>query len=231
MQLGRLLIAALAAATLFACAETRQAGEAEESGFLGDYSRLQNGEEGEALLVYKNPAANWASYDKVMLDPITFWRDPGAEDDGISPEDRQNLVNNFHKMIHDALSKDYQMVNQPGPNTLRVQVAITRADQSNPVADTVSTIVPQMLVVGSATEYATGNTLFGGQASVEARITDAQTGKILFEGVDRRKGAKNIIGATDSWADVNEAMQYWADKAAYRLCELRGGKDCVEPEA
>jgi Protein of unknown function (DUF3313) len=231
MQLGRLLIIVVAAAMLFACVQTRQAGEPVKSGFLGDYSRLQEGEEGEAALVYRNPAADRASYDKIMLDPISFWRDPGAEDDGISPEDRQNVVNNFYKMLHDRLSKDYEMVTEPGPNTLRMQVAITRADQSNPVPDTISSIIPQMVVVGSATEYVTGKTMFGGQASVEAKVTDAQTGEILFEGVDRRKGAKNIIGATDSWRDVNESMEYWADQVAYRLCQWRGDKDCVEPEA
>jgi hypothetical protein len=49
------------------CAQTKQARKVETSGFLGDYSMLAEGKEGEALLIYLNPNAKWASYDKVLF--------------------------------------------------------------------------------------------------------------------------------------------------------------------
>ena len=44
------------------------------TGFLGDYSVLREGEDDEALLIYRNPTTAWKSYDKVKLDPVTIWR-------------------------------------------------------------------------------------------------------------------------------------------------------------
>ena len=46
------------------------------SGFLGnDYALLTPGEtaKGQAGLRYFNPAAQWRRYNKVMIEPVTFW--------------------------------------------------------------------------------------------------------------------------------------------------------------
>ena len=53
------------------CAQTYQARKVETSGFLEDsYSLLQEGKKGEAQLIYINPDADFAAYDKIMLDPV-----------------------------------------------------------------------------------------------------------------------------------------------------------------
>jgi hypothetical protein len=49
--------------------------------------------------------------------------------------------------------------------------------------------------------------------------------------VDRRGGTKSLMGVTNSWNDVEQAYRFWAEKGRYRLCQWRGGKDCVEPKA
>ena len=71
---SRLTIALFSLLLIQACAQTQQAREVQSSGFLGtDYARLKEGNEGEALLVYKNANVNLAKYDKVRLDPVTIW--------------------------------------------------------------------------------------------------------------------------------------------------------------
>src|SRR3546814_19253790 len=44
---------------------------------------------------YIAPASDARSYDKVMIDPITYFA-PLEQRRTISPEDRQTLLNNFH---------------------------------------------------------------------------------------------------------------------------------------
>ncbi|MGH8517645.1 MAG: DUF3313 family protein [Panacagrimonas sp.] len=68
------------------------------------------------------------------------------------------------------------------------------------------------------------------EASAEFKITDAQTGELLGAGVDRRAGGKTLKKGFSSWADVEGAFQYWAERLRYRLCKERGGADCVAPE-
>ena len=42
-------------------------------GFLPNPSLLNSGGAGQADLVYRSPTANFASYNKVMLDPVAIW--------------------------------------------------------------------------------------------------------------------------------------------------------------
>jgi Protein of unknown function (DUF3313) len=229
-----ILIALIATATLLAgCAAGQQARDVEESGFLGeDYALLREGEEGEALLTYVDPGAPWRTYDKIKLDPVTIWAGEGSAFEDFSEPERQTLADTFYTLVFEALSQDFQMVDQLGPGVLHVQVAITDAETSNPTLDTISSVVPQALLLSQTKGIVTGKPGFVGEASAEVKASDGETGKLAGAAVDRRVGAKSIAGApTDSWEDVREAYRYWAKQLRYRLCTERGTPDCTPPEA
>lgn len=214
---------------LLACGVTRQARDVEYSGFLGDYSILKPGPEGGAKLVYQNPAADIKSYDKILLVPVTIWAGEGSAMNDLSAEDRKMVADRLFSVVHDRLAKDYTMVQQPAPHTMRMAIAITAADRSYPVMDTISTIVPIGLGVSTLKAIATGKPAFVGEASVELRVTDSQTGAILFEAVDSRVGTKNPTAVWDKWEDVDAAFSYWAERTGYKLCTERGAIGCVAP--
>ena len=216
---------------LSGCAGTQQARSVKESGFLGDYSMLKEGEKDEALLIYKNPQADWKQYQKVMLAPVTLWVGKDSQLEGVSPEDRQRTADLFYAKLYEALKTDYEMVKSAGPDVMQIQTAITEAETSNPVLDTVSSIVPQLRVLTGVKGVATGVSGFTGSASVEMKVLDSVDKTLLAAAVDRRGGTKNIMGVTNSWNDVEEAFRYWAEKVRWRACLLRGGENCVEPEA
>ena len=213
------------------CAKTQQMHEPLKTGFLGDYSMLRPGQEGEALLVYKNPKVDWKSYDKAMVDSVTIWRDKDSPLKEEWKADLQRLADYFWDKVVKALMPNYKIVNKPGPGVMRVTVAITEAEASNPTMDTISSVLPPArLLTGAKGVVGEGKPGFAGAASVEAKITDAQTGELLMAGVDRRAGTKSLSGSTNSWSDVEEAYQYWAKKLKYRLCRERGEMGCIEPE-
>jgi Protein of unknown function (DUF3313) len=220
-------------ALLAGCAASEQARDVTTSGFLGDdYALLRPGEEDEALLVYRAPNANWAAYDKVKLDPVTIWTGEESAFEDFSQPDRQTLADTLYTMLHETLAQDYRMVDELGPGVLHVQTAITDAQASNPTMDTISSVVPQALLVSQAKGLVTGKPGFVGEASGEARVSDGQTGELLAAAVDRRVGGKSVTGApTDSWDDARRAYRYWAEQFRYRLCVERGDTDCTRPEA
>jgi hypothetical protein len=222
------------------CATTQEAKSVEKSGFLGDYSLLKEGErstilegaEDQALLRYKNPAADWRKYRKVWLDPVTVWmsqKDSQLKD--VSVEDRQRMAALFWSKLDVQLRKDYVMTYQAGPDVMRIQAAITEADPSNAVLDSVTSVIPQTRLLSGMVSLGRGVSLFTGSASVEVKMTDSATGAILAEAVDRRGGTKSLSGVTNSWNDVEEAYRFWAERIRYRLCQNRGGMNCVEPRA
>lgn len=225
-------IALLSAVVLLAgCAQTQQMRSVEKSGFLGDYSMLRKGEKDEALLIYWNQHADWAFYDKVIIDPVTIWLSKDSNLASLSPEVRQSLANYLWSQLYDVLRMDYKIAINPERGTLRIQAAITDAEASNPVLDTVSSLVPQLrILTGAKGVVAGGKPGFVGEASAEVKITDAQSGELLAAAVDRRAGTKSLKGSTHSWNDVEEAYQYWVKKLKYRLCLERGKTSCVEPK-
>jgi len=215
------------------CAATQQRRDVVETGFLkaSERSMLTEGKgDHEALLRYINPDVDWRSYDKVMLDSVSVWKDKETQD--VSPEDLQKLTDFAYGQIHDALSRDYAIVTQPGPGVMRAAFAITEAEASNAALDTITSIIPQTrILTGVKGLVAGGKPGFVGTAGMELKVTDAQTGKILGMAIDRRGGTKDLSGMTNQWNDVEKAYVYWAGATRYRLCMLRGGTNCVEPEA
>jgi hypothetical protein len=130
------------------CARTKQATNTRQTGFLGDYySQLQRGEAGEEILVYENPKANWTAYDKVLLDPITAWRGEKFQKEGIQEEDIQTMIDNFYGLLNAEISKDYSMLKKPESGTLRVQVAVSKLEESWATLDAISNVLPPMIVL------------------------------------------------------------------------------------
>jgi hypothetical protein len=236
-MIGAILLLAL---VVTGCAATQEAKSVEKSGFLGDYSLLKEGQrstfsqgaENQALLVYQNPAADWRKYRKIWLDPVTVWmsqKDSQLKD--VPVEDRQRLAALLWSKLDEQLRNDYEMASNPGPDVMRIQAAITEAESSNAVLDTVTSVIPQTRLLSGMKSLATGVSAFTGSASAEVKITDSTTGVILAEAVDRRGGTKSLSGVTNSWNDVEEAYRFWAEKIRYRLCQSRLGTGCVEPKA
>jgi len=170
-------VAAIMAAgmvVLCGCPTTRQTRTVEKSGFLGDYSQLREGGQGEAQLVYIKPGVRWASYDKVVIDPVTIWTSGDSSVAKVSDADRQLLADYLDASLRNSLS----------------QIA----------SDT------QVLV---------------GRAGVEGEILDGVTEERLAAAVDRRAGTKALRGGISTWADVQNAFDFWSERLRTRLAELR----------
>ena len=105
---------------------------------------------------------------------------------------------------------------------MRIQLAITELEKPSKVMDTFSTVLPTALVASEVKRITTGTHAFVGKASIEGKITDAETGEILLAAVDRRGGGKRIEGTTSQWADVEAIFDHWAARLALRLRQLRG---------
>ncbi|MDH3664341.1 MAG: DUF3313 family protein, partial [Alphaproteobacteria bacterium] len=90
MKTPSIAILAGVALLLTGCAQSQQARNVQTSGFLGsDYAKLREGREGEVLLVFSDPGADWSTYDSIKLDPVTIWAGEESAFDDFSAEDQQ----------------------------------------------------------------------------------------------------------------------------------------------
>jgi len=235
MRLWGTVLLLIAALSLAACQAPKEVHQdvAKPMGFLGPEAaaKLKPGRPGQPAWVYFNKKAKWASYDKLLLDPVTFWRKPGNENQDISRKDRQALANYFYNVIHKAMGQHLTMVPMPGPHTLRVQVAITNAEPSVVALDVISSVVPQAVALSTVKDALTGAPAFVGQAAIACKVADAQTGELLAAWVSKRVGGKQLDQAQmSSWGDVEQAMRFWAHDAAYHLCKAQKRPNCKPPQ-
>jgi len=191
-------------------------------GFLGTAcDRLTPGEKGQAALRYLNPNANWTQYNKVIIDPVTFW---GGDTEKISAADQQTLVNYFNQVLHENLSKKFQIVDQPGQGVMRLQVALTDAEAATPGLRSISVVIPQARTLNTLKYLATGTYAFVGDAQAEMKLTDSVSGQVLAEAVDRRVGGGALSTAAQwEWGDAENAMKEWATQLTERMSSWTSG--------
>ena len=221
----RVLVAALLVLTAVGCAHRpRRAAlpPAEMSGFLDDYALLRPGGPNEVELIYRDPKVDWRAYDKVLLEPVTLWRSGRKSLDPVPKDDLLRLISDFQSAVRTRLGEGYQFVEQPGPGVMRIRLAITEARASDPVLDVLSASR------GTGRPHPAGDgpldpetRRFLESAVIEGEIHDAQTNALLAEGVDRRRpGAPPF----ETWADVDRAFAFWADRVGTRLEKRTGAR-------
>lgn len=219
------VVFALVAPLLVGCAPSLQARKVDVGQtVLVDPSILEKGKEGEALYRYRNPRANWKNYTKVLVDPVIVYQE--AAMDAETQKNYQTLANNAFVFLTTELGKELPVVTAPGPGTLRVQFAIVSAEKSGAVRNFTSTVLPIGMALSAVKYGATGKPSAVGEITGEFRITDASTGELLAAALDKRVGGKQLRGVFTVWQDADSGLQYWAELARYRLCQVRGGADC-----
>ena len=200
------LLLVLSAATLSGCASSRPALPSEWDGLV-----LQPGTRLGAVFV--KPDAEIASYTSVMLDPVevSFARnwDPnrggrsqvGRLDAADMTAIKDGLAELFRETFRAELARGgYQLVEEIGPDTLRVRAAIVDLYVTAP--DTMS--------AGRSRTY----TASAGRMTLVAELRDSVTGEILARVVDAQSGRSTgtwmATSSVTNNADARRAIGIWA---------------------
>ena len=206
----------LCAATLAGCASSRSSLPDEWDGLV-----LQPGTRLGAVFV--KPDAEIASYRTVLLDPVqvSFARNWDPNRGGRSQASRLNasditamkagLADMFREIFRAELARGgYQLVDEVGPDTLRVTAEIVD----------LFVTAPNTMTAGRSRVY-TANT---GRMTLVAELRDSVTGEILARVVDSRSGRSTgtwqITSSVANNADARRAIGIWA-------AALRQGLDGV----
>jgi Protein of unknown function (DUF3313) len=197
------------------------------SGFLGDYSKLVPDAKNGDLLLYEKDRSALKKYNKFIFDPITIYLLPEARDRGIDPDDLDRLAKYFHDAVTDELAKSgrYQIVTDPGPDVLELNVAITNVEPTGGKKNA---------AVKGAVTAATVTTVPGiglavprlsvGKVGIEGEILDSASGERLVAFVTGKGGRRWFAGlnTVKKWGDIEAAFRSWAKDFRARLDEVHG---------
>jgi hypothetical protein len=206
------------ATMLAGCASTRTAGPQEWDGLVRKQGTRLNA-------VFVKPDAELPAYRNVLLDPVqvSFARNWEPNRGGRGAGTRLNaadlrgiqesLAETFREVFRAELARGgYQLVDEPGPDTLRLTAAIIDLYITAP--DTMS--------AGRSRTY----TANSGRMTLVAELRDSVTGEILARAVDTRSGRTTglmtVTNSVTNTADARRAIGVWATALRNGLDELYG---------
>jgi hypothetical protein len=121
------------------------------------------------------------------------------------------------------LSGAYEFTDKPGPDVLRVRMAVTELVPTSSVTGTVTTIIPIGLALSSIKKVATGSHIGMGEVTFEGEMIDSQSGKTLGAVVDSQTGTKyKIAKSVSKWGHAIDIFNLWGQTFRTRLDKLSG---------
>ncbi|EPR40502.1 Protein of unknown function DUF3313 [Desulfovibrio sp. X2] len=176
--------------------------------------------DGEA---WRKPGATLADYDRFILDPAQC-RIPGYDPAtaSVPPDQLRILAEYFSRVLREAIPSDYPLVTSPGPRTLRITPIITGVEPSNPVMNTITSVVPLGIVLSLAESAATGKASYVGSASVEIEFHDALSGELVGLYRGQKDGEKYDSSGFSETGVARKAFEEWAQLLRRRIFTARG---------
>ncbi|WNN46819.1 DUF3313 domain-containing protein [Siccibacter colletis] len=180
----------LAAALVLAGCSSNVTQSDKYSGFLKDYSDLQEATSasGKPVLRCVAPGFNEANYDSMVYNPIVFYPPPQPTAQ-VSQEMLDGVLNYTNTRMKEAAAKRKPLVTTPGPRSLIFRGAITGVDSSKKGFQ-VYEVLPIALVV-AGTQVATGHRTMNTDLYFEGELIDAATQQPVMKVV--RKGAGKTL--------------------------------------
>lgn len=231
-----LVCTAFLLALMMAGCASKKSAEYQRSGFLSDYSMLTDDPEGTDADIYLKPGVDFSKYNRVLIDRVKVFIKDDADYKGIDPTELKALTDYFHEAFVRELGDAYPVVTEPGPDVLRLRLAITELVPTKPEMSVVTLVVPYATVADLAAGGASGKSPYLGYAAIEGELIDSVSNEQLGAYVERKLakkynvtgGAKkyvdSYVGSYSTWAYVKDAFDYWAKKLRMRMDEWHGIK-------
>jgi hypothetical protein len=188
------------------------------SGFLGHYPQFEKGPEGVDKR-YLKKGVDFKKYTKVMMDEVVFYFKSEADYKGIHPSEIHELSEVFHKTFVKNLGE--LLTDKPGPDVVRMRLAVTDLEPSSPVAGTMTTVIPVGLAVSLVKRGATGEYTGIGSASMEVEFLDSVTNERIAAGIDKAPGGKLDVGKLSA---AKSAFEFWAKRLRTFMEEVKKGQ-------
>jgi uncharacterized protein DUF3313 len=204
---------------LAGCASTQDnISVADHSGYLSDYSRLQDvsTEEG-SLQRWLDSSVTGGSYKKLMIDPVIMFQDGDATLSAEQQAEVDKFSADFDQLLLSSLSGVVEVVAQPGPDVVRVKPAVTGVSSATEGMKAYE-VIPIAALIGG------GMALAGARdkviiLSLETKLEDSQSGNLVGAAVRKGVADQGDNDKTDA-DDVKALIRSWAKEGSELVQEL-----------
>ncbi len=195
------------------------AGKFMQSGFLDDYAGFTPDATRPGAFIYEVQGLDLKTYTKIIFDPVEIWLDPDSEYKGIKPEKLKALADGLREVLIKAVADSFEVVNTPGPRTMRVRAAITNVISKKPKRKlrefTPVGVVTKGLKRAAGRDYALTQAVF--EVELLNSKTDVRLGALIDTRVSAKKGKK-----PGKWKDVEKSFEFYGNRFRQRMAKVRG---------
>ena len=200
---------------------------AEAQGFLGDETALlQPVPDHKPMMRWRSPDFVAQHYKAILIDPVIVWHMTEQSDKtGVKPAELQALAAHFQQVLTKALTDiKFPLTDKPGPGVLRISAAITEVRPSNPVRNTISSVLPIGILISLGEKATIGRDVNVGSCAVALRFSESDTDKTVGLFTDDRQGAKYSTENFSELGQAQKALDDWAALIQKRILDLWGSK-------
>ncbi len=198
---GYKIAALFAVGILVAGCASKVTTSAQFSGFLADYSKLQETESasGQKILRWVSPDFNMSKYTGVYYTPLVFYP-RSTPTQRVSQKTLDNILDYANKRLKEAVSRQLPLASSPKkPNTLIVRAAITAVAVEDKDIQVYEMIPISAVIAG--TMAVTGNRTQNTALFLEVQVIDSNTGKPVIVVVRKAYGKTVNNSSTEITAD------------------------------
>ena len=158
---------------------------------------------------YLNANVQLSTYSKIFIDTVAIYTGSDAQFGSVSAEDRKIVADYLQQQFAKTLGKKFQIVDAPGPGTVRLHLTLTGVETSTPVLSTVSHLAPIGIVINGGAQIAGANGTFFGSVTYAVELSDSESNNLIFAYVTKQ---------TPNALDVTSSIGYLdAAKAGIRI--------------
>ena len=175
-----------------------------------DYPRLSVKDDEENTLSFADPKARFENYGKLYIAPIKIQHGNSQAMQDVTTKEAQNIAHYMEKKLKATLSREFEIVNQSGPDVITMRFRIMDLEPTS--AAQVAMMVPPFALIN----------LVSSKGAFIGSITMAGE---FYEGLNKRSSATFIAFRSRPWRDIKSVFGRWTaveniiDQAADRLTQ------------
>jgi len=218
----RNLLVIILVATLYGCASPKPV---MYQGVPSTTYLKQNTDTGDKNLPYVYEIhKNFIKYDKMIIAPVTIYRDKDSQFGDMAEKDKMTLVTYAQAQFTEKMKSKFQITTLPGPTTLILKVILTGAETSTPVLSTLSRLDLGGGLYNGVQSIRGGEGSFTGAIFYVVEIYDSSTSKLLSAYIAKEyPNSMNIAASLGSLTAAKVGIEKGAEKLAKQLQQTKSG--------
>ncbi len=188
------------------------------SGFLEDYPEMVAAPGPLGGLMWEKPGLMGTNYTALMLDQPEVFLHPDSSYKGIKSDQIKALADAYAEAVAIKLVDAYPIVDEPGPNVVRIRLALTNVYMKRKRGKLWFTPIG---LVRTSLKAAAGRNISLEVATIEAEaldsVTDERLAVFMNQRGQRRDRERDLEEIDTSWGDMEEAIRDFSQFARARM--------------